>query len=467
MSINLKTPKSYISRFLNISLALGLATSLSSCDWGDEIVSLVQPNPDDFAVLYSDTNTVKFSTVVYDSLMTGGVDRLLTGRYQDPLLGTVTAQGYTQPQLQGSIVLPEKAVYDSLDVLLEYDGYYYGDTTKTMNLSVHAVTKDIFLRSSYFNTSTLPFDAKPLGTLKFKPMPNTDSLKIRLSDELGKKIFDLAESNLMKTADDWYQVIQGITLRVSDQDQGAVIGIKLQGTNSGIRLHYHVVGNDGISKNKSVVALNASYNQISTDRKGTQLAQATGPKTSAIPSSQTNNRSFIQEGMGVFTRIDLPYLSNLKYVDYSVANRALLKIYPVQQSVTPMYNAPKRLYLYYINKNNEFFSSGEGNFVPQALTTLDGREAISGQYVENIIDNEQYYVFDVSAFVASIMFSDYKTENGLALYTSAMANGSWPEARSDYAKGVSRLVIGDQNVKVGPNNSKLELYYTTVKYNKK
>ena len=32
---------------------IGFALSLSACQWGDEIESLAQPNPDDFAVLLS------------------------------------------------------------------------------------------------------------------------------------------------------------------------------------------------------------------------------------------------------------------------------------------------------------------------------------------------------------------------------------------------------------------------------
>ncbi|WP_158281264.1 DUF4270 family protein [Dyadobacter jejuensis] len=433
-----------------------------SCQWGDEIVSLVQPNPDDFAVLYSDTSTVQFSTVVYDSLMTGGVDRLIVGQYNDPYLGAVTAQGFTQPELQGSITLPDDAVYDSLDVFLNYDGYYYGDTTQVMKLSVHAVTEDILLRSSYFNTSVLPYDEAPLGTLEFRPRPSLDSVKVRLSDELGLKIFDLAKNNLMRNSSDWYNVLQGITLKGDSEDNNVILGIAMPGTGAGIRLHYHVKGLEGNTVYKEVVALNYSYNKVMNDRTGTELATGTGTKRIAIPSEKTNNMSFIQEGMGVFTRVDFPYFDQLKYAKYSVANRALLKIYPVNQSVTERYNAPSNLYLYYVNKNNEFGS--EQPYSPQALASLDGRTQITGTYIDNIIDNEQYYVFDVSAFISNIMFSDYKIDSGLGIFTSELVSGSYPEARMGFAKGVSRLVIGNQKMKIGSKNSKLELYYTTVKY---
>ena len=460
MKFKLKTHKSYNSRIANYLVLIFTAVMLYSCSWGDQITSLVQPNPDDFAVNYSDTSTVKLSTVFYDSIQTGGSDRLLVGRYIDPYFGVIQSSGYTQPAISGSMILPVDAVYDSLDVLLEYDHYYYGDTTKMMDLSVHAVTTDIFLKSSYFNTFELPYIKKPLGTLRMYPHPGMDSLKIRLSDELGKKIFDLAAANLITSNADWANILQGISLRTGDKDNSAVIGIKISGENAGIRLHYHVIGNEGLSRRVSKVNMTGtSYNQISGDRKGTLLDLGTTNKRVAVPSETTNNRTFIQEGLGLFTRVDFPYLDQLKYVKYSAVNRAILKIYPAPLTVNEIYKAPPQIYIYYVDKFNEFGNS------PIPLTSLNGSSAISGTFVDNIMDNEQYYVFDVSAYVSNIMFSDYKIETGLGLITSALTPAEFPESRMGFAKGLNRLVSGNQ--KVGPKATKLELYYTTVKYNEK
>lgn len=459
MKFNLKSHKTYNSRIFSFLMVLFSSSILLSCNWGDQITSLVQPNPDDFAVLYSDTSTVQLSTVVYDSLQTGGADRLLVGRYIDPYFGVLQSSGFTQPELQSGFSIPEDAIYDSLDVFLEYDHYYYGDTTKLMNLSVHATQRDILLKNSYFNTFELPYDKKPLGTLSFYPKPNFDSLKVRLNDELGKKIFSMAQSKLITTNVDWANILQGITLRAGSKDNGAVIGIKLAGNKSGIRLHYHQIGIDGVIRKFSIVNLNYSYNQISGDRKGTLLDLGKTNKRIAIPSLQTSNLTFIQEGLGLFTRVDFPHMDQLKYVKYSAVNRAILKVYPAPNSVDKIYTAPRRIFIYYVDKFNEFGNS------PVPLTSLNGGTPIEGNYVENIIDNEQYYIFDVSGYVSGIMFSDTKVESGLGLITSSLTAAEFPESRMGFAKGLNRLVIGDS--KVGKKATKLELYYTTVKYNEK
>ena len=106
------------SKFL---LGIGLAGSLAGCQWGDEITSLVQPNPDDFLVLFSDTSTVSISTVRLDSVMTGSASRMLVGSFDDPFFGKMQAATFFQTAPQGAITVPTDAVYDSLVLSLKYD----------------------------------------------------------------------------------------------------------------------------------------------------------------------------------------------------------------------------------------------------------------------------------------------------------------------------------------------------------
>ncbi|UON86186.1 DUF4270 domain-containing protein [Dyadobacter chenwenxiniae] len=70
-------------------MILCLHLLLTSCQWGDDIQALEQPNLDDYSVQFSDTLTVQLSTVGSDSLMTGGPSRMLFGNYTDPYFGTV------------------------------------------------------------------------------------------------------------------------------------------------------------------------------------------------------------------------------------------------------------------------------------------------------------------------------------------------------------------------------------------
>ena len=52
MKFNSYSFKRIFSQASKLLVFFGLVTSLVSCQWGDEIESLVQPNPDDFLVLF-------------------------------------------------------------------------------------------------------------------------------------------------------------------------------------------------------------------------------------------------------------------------------------------------------------------------------------------------------------------------------------------------------------------------------
>ena len=98
MKFNSRFNKRY-SAVLSLLVVLSLSVYLTGCETGDQIESLVQPNPDEFAVLYSDTSTVSLSTVAADSITTSARDvtypnRMLVGRYVDPYFGKIQASSF-------------------------------------------------------------------------------------------------------------------------------------------------------------------------------------------------------------------------------------------------------------------------------------------------------------------------------------------------------------------------------------
>ncbi|WP_229211984.1 DUF4270 family protein [Dyadobacter arcticus] len=439
---------------------------MMACEWGDQIKSLVQPNPDDFAVLFSDTATVQLSTVLTDSSFTGAPSRLLVGRYIDPYFGKIQTASFFQPTTQTAITVPVAAEYDSLVLSLTYDNYTYGDTTKQLNLSVHKVLADILDKDAYYNTNSTAFEETPLGKVKINPTPRTTKrLIIKLSDVLGKDIFERGKTNLITSNEDWINLVKGILIKGGASDNGAVIGFRSDLVY--LQLHYRIPDVDGVKKDSSVFRSSASYNQILADRSGTIVAKLPANQRVAIPSAQTGNMSFIQAGLGIMTRIDLPSVRNLRFTKYSVANRAFLRITPKQFSVTDQLKAPPQIYVFRCNKNNEFYLGGDG--FPLALTNLSTQQpvAISANYTVDVINNKQYYLLDLSSYVTELLTSETGDVGGLLLRTSAFNSGSnrpsttYPSADTEFTNGLNRLVIGDQ--KSSDPGVKLELYYTTVK----
>ena len=456
--------KGLFSPVSSLLAGLYLCVSLSGCQSGDEINALEQTNPDDFLVLFSDTTTVKLSTVAWDSTMTGGAARMLVGRYVDPFFGKMHSTAFFQPTLVNSFTLPEKAVYDSLVLKLPYDTYYYGDTTKTLNFSVHTLQADILVKSSYFNNNTTTFDATPIAKKSFKPSPNqVNSLRFKLDDALGKKIFDQSVANLLATNEQWINIVKGLVVMANAKDDASVIGFKTSSDSTVVELHYHTDEKDGVTKGVGTFKVTAEYNQILADRAGTELSKLPVNSRTALPSEQSGNKVFIQGGPGLMARADFPTLRGLRDVKYSVPNRAFLRITPFKNSVVKgIFGAPPTVHVYYCDKNNQFITSS-GQPIP--LATLGGTTqptAVIGTYVNDLFTNKEYYVFDVSSQFTSILASESADANGLLFITSALSANTYPETQTEFSQSLTRLVIGDQKNAEEPG-AKLELYYTTLK----
>lgn len=457
-----------VSQFLVIIVFI---LSITGCQWGDEVVSLVQPDPDDFTALYSDSSTVLTSTVAPDSVMTGSATRVFVGRFVDPYLGRMHSSSFFQPTLASALTVPEKAVYDSLILSLPYDGYYYGDTTKPMNLAVYALQEDILTRNAYYNDDSTPYDPTPLGRVRFLPHPGTPNktVNIKLSGELGQKIFDLAKANLFGSNADWINVLKGVAVIPATSDNSAVVGFKSFKTAEAsiattLQLHFHTPETEGVTKDSSLINVTALYNQVMGDRSQTILSKLPANRRISLPSSQTGELTFIQAGTGIMTRVDLPTVRQLKYNKYTFANRAYLRITPLQVSVTVPFRLPGTIYAYLCDKNNEYYQSGSTGY-PVPASDLNGA-AVTGTLINDLVNNQQYYQLDISQYVSDILRSDSEEAAGLLLRTSPFSTNrgapSFPDLDSDFTKSFHRLVIGSQNNSTS-RGIKLELYYTTVK----
>lgn len=441
---------------------IGFAFSLTACEWGDEIESLSQPDPDDFAVLSTDTVTIKLSTIGTDSLMTGAASRMLLGTYKDPYFGKVRTMSFFQPTLASGITVTQEAEYDSLILSLRYDNSYsYGDSTKAMNLTVHKLLTDILEKSAYWNHNSTAYDPAAIGKISIVPRPRTTALlKIRLSDVLGKQVFEMAKNNQLTSNTDWINLVKGLVVVPAATDNGPIVGFKWGIDSTSVQLHYHTPSVSEFKKDSTIFKITASYNQTVADPAGTQLAKLPDNTRLSLPSWQSGNQAFMQAGTGVMLRVDLPYLSNFKYTQYTAINKAYLRVKPLRASVTNAFRVPPVLYLYRLDKNNQFYTDGNG--APLAVTLLGSGGGVSSIYFNDLIKNEQYYRFDISSFATEVMISQTNDIGGFVIRSSPFgSSGTFRDAGSEFAKSVDRLVVGDQlNADKGVE---LELYYTRVK----
>ncbi|WP_353720833.1 DUF4270 family protein [Dyadobacter sp. 676] len=443
-------------------IIIGFAFSLMACEWGDEIKSIAQPNADDFAVLATDTVTIQLSTIAADSVMTNRPSRMLFGAFKDPYFGKVRTMNFFQPTAESGVSIAQEAVYDSLILSLQFDNKFsYGDTTKPLNLSVYRLLTDIMDKSSYWNHNTTSYDPTVIGKATIVPRPfTTPLLKVRLSDAIGKQVFEMAKSNQLTSSTDWLNVVKGLVVMPGAADNGAVIGFKSGNDSTSVQLHYHTPSVSEFKKDSTIFKVMESYNHITADPTGTQLAKLPANRRIALPSTQSGNMAFMQAGTGIMMRVDLPYLKNFKYTKYTAINKAYLRVRPLRASISDYLRVPPVLYLYRIDKNNQFYTDANGS--PQAVQVLGGQGGVFSTYRKDLVNNDEYYEFDISSFATEIMVSESNDIGGFVIRSGTFnTQSSFRDAGTDYSMNVNRLVVGDQyNANRGVE---LKLFYTEVK----
>jgi len=413
-----------------------IALISASCEWGDRTITLVRPNTDNLQVIYTDTVTIHRSTVMKDSLNTSS-GNIITGILEDNLLGTIKATGYMGVSTISSVNLADRAVYDSIAINTKIV-YTYGDTTRRFTLAVHELLQDI-TRGPYYNHRPSEYAAEPIGQISFVPKPNSrDSLRIRISDVIGRRLFDAARTNNLNGQDALLRQLKGLVFVGEYSNKSGFLGFARDSTQ--ITMYYHVDGPDGKTKYTVDFAIGQNYNQIANDRTNTQYADLVTARY-GLPSEKTSDQTVIQAGVGLMTRLDLPHIHQFGYDQGRVVvNRAFLLIDLPRNPEVPFLPPPARVALYATNNNNDWEASSSTLAV--------------GDYVDNdpVRPNARYYRLDVSQLVRQLVQETAPLNNGFLIGPLAKDNNS---GGSSYTSTLDRLILPKGSIK-------LQVYFTTL-----
>lgn len=398
-------------------------------------------------VMLIDTLTVNVSTINFDSLVTSNQSRILIGNYTDPLLGKVTSESYFKltPDSYnlGSSSDTETVnyVFDSIAVILKYDRYYYGDTTKIQTINIHQLTQKVKPNvddDSFYNNSTLSYNSKSIGTKSFYPKPiGKDSVNIQIDPTFGKNLFDKLKNYEFSNADEFDDYFKGIVIKPSTSHSSNMIGYK---TSSVLRLYYKQANSDSedtYTKEFTIADVTKQFNNISLDRTGT-IIQNLPDSRNKLASELTNNSAFVQSGTGISCRIDFPYIKQLKYLsEKGIIVDAELIIKPIKNSASSLFPLKDSLQVYECDNLNR---------ISKILTNSDGSTALAllnktpDEFNENI-----GYKINIGSFLYQEMLKTTGTKSSLIF--------TFP----NISKGVNRIVLGNQ--KNSENKLKLKIYY--------
>ncbi len=388
------------------------------------------------SVVVIDSFTVNLSTVMIDSIPTSGSGSLLIGKYADDYLGIISSHSYFKLNNPNSTEINDDAVYDSLKLVLKYNGDSYGDTLQPQTFRVHRVLDEIEPNGNdtyLYNTSSFEYDETPLGSSTFYPKPNTkDTITIKLNDALGQRFMKLLKekADTITKSERFLDFFKGLAV-VPDENNSCILGFEGADSLINMVLYTHYIGATKVETKYSFPLYKTStcFNHIESDRSGT-LIEPLKTQREELPASSTGDMAFLEGGLGLVTRVDIPSLSLLLQMDYrKILYKADLIMKPYRKSY-PGEELPKQLILYNTNKYNALASE---------ITNSKGESIYAKFNLDKFYPDNNYYVFDLTSIVSDELSDGYVDENaGLIIsIPPSQMRGSLSRIAFDARKGLS------------------------------
>lgn len=428
-----------------IALLCLIILALAACSKVDLPLEDNQIDDDPNIAIHTDY-TVALSTYKIDSFVTSSHSIFTVGYHVDPQFGTIHATSYSELQIPTeNEVHNQNVIFDSLVLLLNPNGHWYGDTLAPFRLSVHQLLENIENEESthtdFYNLRQFAFDPTPLGitTLTIRPRARTP-VRIKLASALGQNLLNKLRTNndSIQNQETFKRFFKGISLQADSMMVKALYYLKSDSAGL-VRLHYTLQG--AIPQKKYIdFPLNASrqFNSIRYRHTGTSLSVFPPNKTTVISSTQTGNQAFLHSNMGSYIKLDFPSILNLKESHpYVRVLKAELVIKPAASSSLYPYQLPQSLFLYVTNSENQ--PTG-------VLQDASGENAQTGNlFIDPLFGEKTQYTYDVTSFINTLISEGHFSTSSLMLVP--------PSGITDAS--LDRLILENQVIS---QNVQLKLY---------
>ncbi len=416
---------------------------------------------DGASVLMIDTLTIKTYNVAVDSIITSRTKRFLTGKHVNNYGIETYCETYFRFDPTNVIAFYESSVYDSLNMILHFDGYKIGDTTGVAEFGVFRLTEPIKLdadANSIYSNQTFESEDEPLGTFQVDFSRKVDSVVFRLSDVLGEKLYNMAvqQSDSVNDKAAFQEYFRGVAIRPMNDDAAFVLGIKALADSASsprMRVYYHdhtVAYQPYFDFPLEVFELyegvpdaslsnHYAFNHISNNYEGT-IIEGIESGEFRLPSTLTNNVSFMQGGAMLRTLIEIPGLTSLYNFGIGSIVKAELYFEPIYDTYSSALDLPNNLQMILVDQKNRFYDhlyiTGTENIAYGALN------------YNRIFREETNYTYDITNYIKS----EYE-EIGDQLYSLVM----YIPFDSQYPN-IDQLIVG--NPQNRDHRMKLKVYMT-------
>lgn len=355
--------------FSGTKFLLFAAIALSvSCKKESAIGTDIQPDTDLINALATDSVSLFTYTVKEDSLRSDEPAIVQIGNINDIQFGKTSASLFTQfviPNGLLNIDFGATAVLDSSALSLAYDYDYYGDTLAQQTFRVYQMTDDIYHDSVYYSNRTTQcyptFQGRiAIGDTTLQPHPRsktivgTDTLpshlRIKLDNNFAQQIFNQSGGSNLASNANFLQFFKGFYIESAipppSPAQGALLRFKLLDSLTRFTLYYHTA-TDTLKFSFVVNSSAAYYSNFKHDYSGLSNSLAT---QLASPGTNTSNEVYLSSCAGVKTKIEFPYLENLRNLGYKIAiNKAELIMKATDPSVNVTSDFPLNKQIYVVS----------------------------------------------------------------------------------------------------------------------
>jgi len=420
----------------------------SSCTKEPQDIETVQVS-DDLYIEVTDTLTPRFTVYRLDSFATSGGNIAIIGGATDPVFGRTESTMFSRFKLAVNnyqTVGADNEYYDSIALIMHSDSSWYGDTLSSWHVSVHELRQEFDASTTtYYNHSPLLSNEEVLGetTVRFRPNVD-DSVRIRLSDDFGRQIFNFYKTKnaTVQTQEAFQRYFRGLRISGGSENQ-VVYRFPVTDSTFFIRLYYHEDKGAPVAKHLDYPAEGGTYqfNNISCDVSGTELESLV--RGAEITSDQLNNRIYVNDLAGIGTKINFPSARSIAALPNFVRlSDAVMKIKPVANSFGKF---PLMPYVG-ISLTNEYGFSGT------PLYSADNTYIQTGNLFIDVLNGiNTAYSYDVATILQNEISATAVTK-----YT-ANFQGNTPSRTSSFS--MQRLVAADNRHPEQPSTLTTQLIF--------
>ena len=279
----------------------------------------LQPNAS--GIIPVDTFQISVETVRIDTPSTKNKPHLIIGKYADPDFGEIYAKAFTHLRFYNfdTLQFGAKDTYgiDSIKFQLYPDFVLGSNTTSNLKIGIHRLAKEIDKDEDYNYLSNISYEEDPLAEFNFPFAAQTIqsiTLKEGQGFETTKALFESCNNNSQL---DFVKNFKGLAFIPDSSSSTYAFGIR--GGNSsglGVTVYYHLASDTtaplsyvfGIYDNSTLTT--ARFTHLSVNGTTDLMKKFHTGELFVLPSSQTGNIGYMNDMLGIRTRISFPGLSS-------------------------------------------------------------------------------------------------------------------------------------------------------------